>query len=516
MVPYLAEELLNAITDQLVASIEEDNNTPHAVGPATCLQTTGASLCLVSRRFLPYGRRLLYSHLDSRDVRDCGEGWSEGDRGWDWCFSQRAQHLAEYPHLAGFTKSCTVELQDDTMSQEESRQLGLVLKSCTNLFKFTLLERSFPEPWEDEPGWFEWERRDNSRLALFKCLLDPAINKVNQLRHLNLAMTPTAGYWQRVMDLLRRSPDLRSLDIRGLEEHHLGDTDDPIRAALQLPGLRFFSVTRCHNNFVADIIAASPQLHSFVLHTSQDYSLPAISTPHPTLSNLTIIYTHRPNFRNPIAFETAAQLETLTPFISSFPSITNLSLTFETGPRTRTGTDSDIAPSTPASHLFLASLPHTITTLKLEGPALTPVVLNFASLLPSSRLPLLSKFSPYWDFPSGLASTAWEDLIAVCRACDMEMGGSLGVLDNLQTGAERLESFFVDQKLYRETLIGQHALLEMMLEKVNVCNRAVGLAEIPLSAFPDLDEQLKELDAHVREQREQLDSIKALIAETFA
>ncbi|KAK4697628.1 hypothetical protein P7C70_g8183, partial [Phenoliferia sp. Uapishka_3] len=521
MISHLAEELLSAITNQLIESFEEDEETaPHINEAIIHRQNTGASLCLVSRRLLPYGRRVLYSHLDSRDGRVYDQDWEHGNPALRTLFYRRLKLLGQHPYLASFVESCTIELQDGAITEEELGELGLVFKSCTNLRKFTLLETSLPsEPWDEDPGqeaMEEWNRRDSARETLFRYLVDTQITSFSKLRHLSLTMNSTSGYRQRLIKLLCRCPDLRSLDIQGLEDLlKCRSDDDSPQSILLLPNLRELSASTCHNKIIAEIIAASPELRTFFLHTSQDYILPTISTPHPTLAELTINFLHNPDNWNHPNFETSTQLEKLTPFISSFPSITKLNLTLNIAPRDRPIIA--VAPSTSDSLTFFTSLPHSITTLILSGQALNPVILDLTTLLPSTPLPNLTELSLYWKLQTGGSgsATVWKDLIAACRACDIKMGGNLGMLDRLQNTVEDLESLLELQREFKEEMIERRAKFMRMVDERNAWHRDMGLAEVPLSLLPDPFD-LKPHDARAEEMREQLDSIKALIWETFS
>lgn len=106
----LPEELVGLIFDHLVA--DEPPLPPDTVVWENPLAPTGLACCLVSKQFLPYGRRLLYSHIDSRE---CREWNSPSTRP---CFPELVDLLVNTPHLARIVRSCTYELHPTTVPSE--------------------------------------------------------------------------------------------------------------------------------------------------------------------------------------------------------------------------------------------------------------------------------------------------------------------------------------------------------------------------------------------------------------
>ncbi|KAL8277063.1 hypothetical protein RQP46_010491 [Phenoliferia psychrophenolica] len=79
------------------------------------LRAIGYACCLVSRSFLPHGRRILYSHLDSRDSRDARLPNL-------FSFPRRIEHLVMHPHLAQFLRVCRFQIDGEL--EENAVALG--------------------------------------------------------------------------------------------------------------------------------------------------------------------------------------------------------------------------------------------------------------------------------------------------------------------------------------------------------------------------------------------------------
>ncbi|KAK4701772.1 hypothetical protein P7C70_g4457, partial [Phenoliferia sp. Uapishka_3] len=257
MLPYLAEEILSSIFDHLADSIFVDNQPDSAVrrdGQIYNQYHTGYDVSLVSRRFLPYGRRLLYSHFDSRvhqRYRDVAP--DPNDRTG---FLERAHHLTENPHLASLVKECTIELQQPAFDTADVEALGHAFKFCANLDTFSLLEQRFENlqdgEGEDDENW-EYDSREASRSKLLNCFSDALKRGVIKLCHLTL--TTWRGYGEVVWNMLQNSPTLRTLEI---SEHLDTLPDEP--PPVYLPSLRKLTAIHCHHSFVSAILAAAPGL----------------------------------------------------------------------------------------------------------------------------------------------------------------------------------------------------------------------------------------------------------------
>ncbi|KAK4702626.1 hypothetical protein P7C70_g3596, partial [Phenoliferia sp. Uapishka_3] len=455
MLPPLPEEILSVIIEHLADSLSVDNLPDSDVrreDPYYKPHDTGRNVSLASLRFLPYGRRLLYSHFNSHNadrIRDDDE-----DPYMQGTFLRRLHNLDDNPHLALFVKEFTVGLENPPFREEQATMLGRVLKLCTRLTTFSLLEGKM-RVWDDDTvDDLEWERnsRERCRLSVLKCLSDPSTFDATQLRYFTLRAG--TGHSKLVENLLRRSPNLESLDIR---ESEILSRNPSV--PLYFPLLQKLTASGNSHQFVVNILAASPNLRHFTWHTDRSYDLPTLQIQYPSVDELQISRIHS----RETPYETADDLKTLAPFISSFPQISTLVLVLESTPLANTTVA--IAPPTAASHLFFSSLPSTITTLRTNGRPLVPVNMDLASAL-CTVLPALRSLEASWE--SRRVPPSWENLAKACSSRNIEMHGTIRSLADAAAGARDCEELMKTMEWQRSEVLELRATLDFETDRTTL------------------------------------------------
>ncbi|KAL8286175.1 hypothetical protein RQP46_004663 [Phenoliferia psychrophenolica] len=404
------------------------NELLHAIISFKPLRATGLACCLVSRRFLPHGRRILYSHLDNRDVD------GEGD------FALLVARLLEYPHLADYLRTCTFRVGPN-LSEDDAIVIEDVVKFCPHLDSFVLLEGEMEDDlddgeWDDEVLY--WQDLRHRILGA----LHPA-----RLRRLDATSGGASGGWGSIRSLLHHSPELRSLRLFRLFK---SDTREPSLGSLELdlPNLIRLSVQFCDNDVLSSLVVAAPNLLHLTWHTL-DTSLKNVPLPHPTLSSLNC---HLRIGANDMTSD--AQLAALSTVFSSFPTLKTLELFLNL-------LDSPIAasaapPSPTTATTLLSSFPPSLTSLTLVGDtSIIPFSLPFSTLLqqqkssPRTFLPLLEDYCPVWLAP--VPRTLWNPLAEACLEAGIRIRGTLAVLH----GKENQRALVARMKEVRGKLLAE-------------------------------------------------------------
>ncbi|KAL8277065.1 hypothetical protein RQP46_010493 [Phenoliferia psychrophenolica] len=400
----LSEDILHEVISSLLE--EQRPAWPAASEPGSerdmrkVLLATGYACCLVSKAFLPFGRRILYSHLDSRDASPSSDDESESDSGG---FQLRVDHLVEHPHLAKFLRECTFEI-NELVTEEDGNAFGEVVRRWPQIDSFVILETDIEHEDEDDRAE-EWANHD----AVRTLALDALRPRHTDLHHLTLVSS--GDNWTGDREYLEEFTKIRSLHLIKAFDYSTGP-----RRPLILPSLVELELEQCSDRFLAMVASSSPSLKRITLHLISPFDL------EPPFQNTTV--THLSIHLRVVRFANE-DFNNLSTLISSFPFLRDLKISILPYERDYPPIK---PPSDAASAAFLAALPTGVASLSLAGEALLPISLALLPLLSTNTreiLPSLSHHSHIWD-PMDVPSAEWRPL---AEACEVQLDSSMLRMD---------------------------------------------------------------------------------------
>lgn len=287
---------------------------------------------------------------------------------------------------------------------------------------------------------------DEARRHILGSLAAPASNLVTRLRHLSIGAwrgAPRAAEY--VALILERAGRLESLELDDLGHcYRLCETGCPPTPRFHLPHLTSLSVRRCSPNLAAALITRSPTLrHLSFSPLGRPWEVfPLLPTPHEGITSITYTTVRGtqavyPGWDPPTL---ALHHTSLGAFLSSFPSLTSLSLTDTS--TSHSFLPLSAPPPSPTSQNFLLALPRSLHVVRAFGMAFVSLFLSSSALIASGSGPQLTLLSLQWLHDpsqprSGLPSSSGPTILhrpipdassALATACatrGIRIGGTL-------------------------------------------------------------------------------------------
>ncbi|ORY73228.1 hypothetical protein BCR35DRAFT_333738 [Leucosporidium creatinivorum] len=306
--PELPDEVLQIILKMIPSAIKYDYKQQFNERKKVTIHTVGLACCLVSRRFLPFGRKLLYRRVctSSASTEDVYNDWIESDRRP----GPIVEGLLEKPHLGAVVEEW-VHVERDYPGDESA------------VLKIEDLERCL-EGGTKPPEVFAPHEAPSSALDILR---PPFASELEQI-HLDLRpLSPRVVVPLKLNEPLQRATSLASFTLGGVEI-----VSSPAASLASPTSLRSLVIYDGHLNSLLPLIEATPLLTKLKIYIGHDFEPTLESQGVRPLSKLhlgleKLSYKHRVHdmFSDaPFQWFDPSFIDSIQGFISSFPNLVEL------------------------------------------------------------------------------------------------------------------------------------------------------------------------------------------------